>query len=315
MQKDKIIDGNAHFFWRFLQYQKERFPFLLNGIAVTVFTFSAISYSRICRNEEGFISVQDFLIGCFATFTLFFLIRIFDEFKDQKEDALYRKYLPVPRGLISLKELKFVAIVITVFQFSLLIFFQFQMLGLYLLAMFYLVLMRFEFFFPSFLKERQILYVTSHMLILPILDLYSSGLDWKLENESPHFGLVFFLIVSFFNGILVEFGRKFKAPHLEEEGVTSYTKMWGTKGAAKVWLMVLATTLLTAIMATVFAGYGGLVIYILIGIALFCCVPVVSFIYKPNAKNAKRIEQISGIWTILMYLILGTIPMISNLIA
>ena len=126
------MEQNTHsFFVRFYIYQKERFPFVGYIILIGVFTFSAISYSRICRGENGFIDWKHYLIGIITTFTLFFLVRIFDEFKDKEEDAKYRKYLPVPRGLISLKELRWVGILVALIQLFLILFFQKEMILLY----------------------------------------------------------------------------------------------------------------------------------------------------------------------------------------
>ena len=49
------------------------------------------------------------------------------------------------------------------------------------------------------------------------IDLYSSGLDWKLDNAEPHLGLLFFFAVSYMNGLVLEFGRKIRTPEKEEE--------------------------------------------------------------------------------------------------
>jgi hypothetical protein len=98
-------ENNASFGRRFFIYQKERFPLIGHGLLVSAFSFSATAYSRLCRGADGFIPWPSFLIGIFTTVSLFLLVRIFDEFKDAEDDAKYRKNLPVPRGLVSLKEL------------------------------------------------------------------------------------------------------------------------------------------------------------------------------------------------------------------
>ena len=172
--------ARASFLKRMYVYQSERFPVLAHGLLIAAFTFSAISYSRICRGAEGFIPFNTYVIGVFATFTLFFLVRIFDEFKDKADDAKYRAYLPVPRGLVSLKELKTVALVVGIVQILIIAYFQLPMLLLYALVIGYLMLMGVEFFVPTWLKQRQILYIVSHMVIIPLVDIYSSGLDWLL---------------------------------------------------------------------------------------------------------------------------------------
>src|SRR5665213_547641 len=133
----KPQENNSSFISRFYIYQKERFPFLGHGLLVAAFSFSAISYSRICRGAEGFVSLKIFLVGAFTTVSLFFLVRVFDEFKDKEEDALYRKYLPVPRGLISLKELKILGIITVALQVILNLIFFPKMLLIYFVTVSY----------------------------------------------------------------------------------------------------------------------------------------------------------------------------------
>lgn len=296
-------------------YQRERFPLLVNAIAVTTFTFSAISYSRICRGAEGFVSWQTYLIGCFATFTLFLLVRIFDEFKDKEDDAKHRSYLPVPRGVVKLSELRWIAIIIGILQITSIAFFQLPMLALYLLVIGYLCLMGVEFFVPVWLKRHQILYITSHMIIIPLLDIYSSGLDWLLDGGKPHLGLLFFFTVSYLNGLIVEFGRKFKAPQDEEEGVISYTKMWGIKKAVYIWFGTILITLVVASLAAHYAGYGLPGFIVLSALAIVCIIPGFLFLKNPSKKTAKLTEAGSALWTVGMYLSLGGIPMLMKLFA
>ena len=309
------MENSQALYKRLNTYQKERFPILAHGLMITAFTFSAISYSRICRGVEGFISMKDFLIGILTTFTLFLLVRIFDEFKDQEEDAKYRIYLPVPRGLVTLNELKTVGCVVALTQISILAFFQTKMLFLWGVVLAYLLLMSKEFFVADWLKKRQIIYITSHMMIIPLIDLYSSGLDWLLGNDKLHAGVAWFMAVSFVNGIVLEFGRKIRTTESEEEGVVSYTKLYGTKKAVVIWLGLLFTTMLLAIGAASYAGYGNLAIVILLSFFAICSAPGFAFIINPTIKKSKYIEYASGIWTALMYLSLGAIPMLKTFVA
>ena len=86
-------------------YQKERFPLAGYLPLVAAFTFSAASYSRICRGGEGFVPWTRLIAGIATSFGIFLLLRLFDEFKDAEDDAAYRPYRPVPRGLVTLREL------------------------------------------------------------------------------------------------------------------------------------------------------------------------------------------------------------------
>jgi len=301
------------FFKRILTYQKERFPFIAHGILISSFTFSAISYSRICRHAEGFIQLADFLIGVFATITLFFLVRIFDEFKDQEEDKKFRSYLPVPRGLISLKELKNLGLAIAILQILAIAIFQSQMIWLYLLVIAYLLLMGVEFFIPEWLKKNQLAYITSHMFIIPLIDLYSSGLDWLLEGSAAHWGLAWFFVVSYFNGLVLEFGRKLRTPEGEEEGVISYTGLYGTRRGTLYWIGLMFLTMILAMGATFYVN-GSMIAYAIIILCfIICSLPGWLFLKKFTAKRAKFMEYSSALWTILMYLTLGAFNYLPSL--
>src|SRR5574337_1862899 len=96
-------DNQSGILKRFWIYQQERFPIFGHVPLVASFSFSAIAYSRICRGAAGFVPWDRYLTGIITTITLFLLVRIFDEFKDRKDDEKYRPELPVPRGLVSLQ--------------------------------------------------------------------------------------------------------------------------------------------------------------------------------------------------------------------
>ena len=308
-----INENNLPFIRRLFIYQKERFPLFGHGLLVAAFSFSAISYSRICRGAEGFVSWKIFLVGIFTTVSLFLLVRIFDEFKDREEDAAYRKYLPVPRGLISLQELKIVAIVTLILQLLLNLLFFPKMLWIYFLIIIYLCLMGKEFFVSGWLKKHQFWYVTSHMFIIPFIDIYASGLDWFLADVRAPVGLIFFFAVSYMNGIVLEIGRKIKPPGSEEEGVNSYTKMLGVNNAPLIWIVVLFATFFLAIIAAQYAGYGKVGLLVLSILFISCSLPAVFFLKNKTVKTAKSIELSSAFWTIAMYLSLGGFPMLYHL--
>ena len=306
-------ENNASFITRFWIYQRERFPLLAHGILISAFSFSAIAYSRISRGATGFISWQHFLVGVFTTVTLFLLVRVFDEFKDAKEDAMYRKELPVPRGLISLHELRLVGIVLFLAQIAINLIFFPKMLIIYGIVIFYLCLMGKEFFVAEWLKKHPFWYVTSHMLIIPLIDIYASGLDWLLASVDAPKGLLFFFAVSFMNGLVLEIGRKIRNPSDEKVGVETYSYMLGAKKATGLWILILFATWLLSIVASYYAGYGILAYIILTAIFMFSCIPAVLFVNNMTSKRAKAIELTSAGWTIAMYLSLGGVPMLERL--
>lgn len=306
----KAEENNASFLKRFYIYQKERFPFISHGILVASFTFSAIAYSLMCRGENEFVSWKNYTVAVFTTFTLFLLVRIFDEFKDAKDDAAFRKELPVPRGLMKLKELLWIGIAVAILQITVNALFFPKILIIYGIIIIYLSLMGKEFFIPKWLKKHQFWYITSHMFIIPLIDIFASGMDWMYQDLAAPFGLLFFFAVSYMNGIVLEIGRKIKIQEDEKEGVLSYTKQLGTKKAIYVWMAVLFTTLIFSILAAFYAKQA-FESYLVLGTAfILCLTPGILFLQKQSRKKAKFIEYASGLWAIVMYLALGGIPML-----
>ncbi len=301
-------------FSRFYQYQKERFPFLTHGLLIAAFSFSAISYSRICREAAGFISTEKFLVCIFNTITIFLLLRIFDEHKDAEDDAKYRKELPVPRGLITLPELRNIGIFIFILQLVVNSITYPKMLLLYAGVMLYMALMGKEFFIANWLKQHQFWYVVSHMFIIPFVDVFASGYDWYLEDAHAPIGLLFFFAVSFMNGIVLEIGRKIRAPKDESTGVLTYSSLLGATKSVSLWTLMLATTLALAICASYYAHHTTAVYVVLVCSFLLTLIPAILFSITQSSKSAKSIEIASGLWTITMYLSLGGVVKLFELL-
>ena len=299
---------------RFWQYLKERFPLHQHGILIVAFSFSAISYSIITGGREGFIAPAAFAWAVISNLSLFFLLRIFDEYKDAKDDAAYRSELPVPRGLISLNELGVIAAIwMGLHLVGTLIWFP-SLLWLYLLVIGYMLLMRVEFFVPDWLKARPMAYALSHMMIIPLVDVFASGFDWNLSGNPAPIGMLFFFAVSFFNGMVLEVGRKIRPREEEKTGVVTYSAQYGPEKATWLWIVMLAITYLLCAAAGFYAGYPGFW-YLLLTVPFICSVWIgFRFLQHMTGKKAKQIELLAGIWALLMYLLLGAGPMIASLL-
>lgn len=297
---------------RFWQYQKERFSFFQNGLMITVFTFSAASYSIISRGGRGFIPPLHFLVGALTSFLFFFMLRVFDEFKDADDDARFRPYRPVPRGLITLGELGWIGLIAVLLQIIFNLLTMPMMLLPALIVLLYMGFMRVEFFISGWLRKHPIAYMLSHMLIMPLIDFYTTGLDWINRRHTPSDGLWFFLLVTFFNGMVIEIGRKIRSREAEETGVETYSSLWGARQAALVWLSIMTLTFVLANIAAFIAGFGLTALPFLILILLACSVPALMFLRRLDQSWAAKIELAAGMWTMGMYLILGAAPMIVN---
>ncbi len=296
------------FLKRMWVYQRERFPLAQYIPLISAFTFSAASYSRICRGEGGFIAWNVFLGGTATAVILFLLLRLFDEFKDAEEDAKYRSYRPVPRGLVSLREIRgcIVASFAVVLYLNALM--DVRLLVVLTPALIYMLIMWREFFVAAWLRRHPVVYLLTHMLVMPLADFYTSGLDWVLAGARIPVGLLFFLLTTFSNGCVIEIGRKIRNPQDEEVGVDTYSRLWGGRMAASVWLFILGVTGALAFVCCQFGGYASHAFPWLVFFLLLSAIPAVRFILWK--KNGRYIEAASGMWTLAMYLIVGGIPML-----
>jgi len=323
-------------------YQKERFPLAAHGPLIAAFSASAVSYSALLRGgSEARPAVVSFVVAFVVSFGSFLLLRIADEFKDAEEDARWRPYRPVPRGLVTLGELRWVGLwvvciqcVVTllasfVFQPELIRlevvggldgtvateerligYFDFRLFALLAVTWVYFGLMSKEFFAREWLKARPVVYLFSHMAIMPLVDWFATGCDWVRAGTGMPTGLFWFLAASFFNGVVIELGRKIRAPEQEEEGVETYSFLWGCPVAVASWLAAMGATLGCAWVA---AGRIGFFVPVVVALGVVLAGAVVlgvAFVRTRSGRLAKGIEAASGVWTLALYLMLGVVPLL-----
>jgi 4-hydroxybenzoate polyprenyltransferase len=297
---------------RWYIYQKERFPLAAHAPLIAAFSSSAVCYSALLRGSQSPEAIS-FVVAFLVSLGSFLLLRIADEFKDAEEDARYRPYRPVPRGLVTLKELRTIGIVVGALQLGLASLVGVKLIGLLVVTWIYFALMSHEFFAREWLKARPVTYLFSHMLIMPLIDWFATGCDWVRSGEGMPAGLFWFLAASFCNGIVIEIGRKIRAPEQEETGVQTYTVLWGRAGAVAAWSAAQAATFLCAYIAAdridfaiTFAGVVG-------SMWIISVVVAIAFVRRQTARLAKSIEALSGVWTLALYLTLGVLPLCSRL--
>ncbi|MGH9766365.1 MAG: UbiA family prenyltransferase, partial [Blastocatellia bacterium] len=144
---------------RWWTYQRERFPVFAHGALIAAFSFSAVSYSALLRGASRFPAAGAVGAAFITSFIFFLQLRIADEFKDAEEDARYRPYRPVPRGLITLRELGVAGALGASIQLGLALALA-PALALWLaMVWLYLGLMSKEFFAREWLKARPITYL------------------------------------------------------------------------------------------------------------------------------------------------------------
>jgi 4-hydroxybenzoate polyprenyltransferase len=295
-------------------YQRERFPIGAHAPLVLAFSSSGVCFSRLLRHQDGFPPLKEIGVA-FGVCLLFFLgLRIADEFKDFEEDSRFRPYRPVPRGLVSLRELGWLGAGAALLQLGLALWLSPLLVLLLVAGWLYLSFMTKEFFVREWLKKRPIMYLWTHMLIMPIVDLFATACDWVPAGmRFPPTGLAWFLGASFFNGIVIEFGRKIRAPMDEETGVQTYSALWGRKRAVLAWLAVMMATGFCAFQASTRIHFAAPLALLTGALFIVSCGAAAGFLKESSAGGGKRFEAISGLWTLMLYLGLGLVPLGSRI--
>lgn len=284
-------------------YQRERFPLLAHGSLVAVFCVSVLLYSTVQAESAVLPSIWQFLGAIASALILFFQLRVADEFKDFEIDRRYRPHRAVPRGLVSLHELGAIAFVGAVAQFLIAILIDFGLVPLLVVVWGYLWLMTREFYVPAWLKARPVAYLISHMLIMPLLAYYVSAFAWIYGAGRPPAGIAWLLVLSFAVGLVMEIGRKIKAPANEREGVETYSALWGTARSAGVWFGSVAVSV-----AALAVCLSGVAPAIAIAGAVFGFLLLAFAATRPlfgKHLSDRAIEPASGLITLLLYLAVG----------
>lgn len=292
---------------RLWAYQAERFPLLRTVPLLAVFSAAAINVSAFLAGRSLPEPVA-YLTAFLLAFLLFFQMRAADEVKDAEDDRRFRPERPIPRGLVPLGLIVGLAAAAVPVAVALAWAWHPPLLWLLALAWTWLGLMTAEFLVPAWLKARPVLYLVSHMAILPLIDLMLTGVEW-LPRGGPDPALALFLGLSFVNGCVLEIGRKLKAPENERAGVETYSALWGPAPAARVWAVCVAV-------AAALVALNGLALGIptlaapLAGLGLAAAALIARrYASAPTPAAERTLDAASGLWVFLAYATLGFLPL------
>jgi len=295
---------------RWWTYQKERFQILAHGPLVIVFCLAVMLFSSLQQGAAMPELVR--IVGAvISTLILFFQLRVADEFKDFDTDARYRPHRPVPRGLVSLHELRRLAVGGAVVQFLIAGYLDVGLVPVLFMVWAYIGLMTKEFFVRAWLLDHPAVYLVSHMLVMPLIAFYVSTFDWLCAYGNVPQGLAWLLLLSFCCGLVLELGRKIKVPASEREGVETYSAMWGSNVAVALWFASLGAAVFAYAMAATQVSRGPVLILTAACVLLVGLVTALLFPRTGAARFAgaeKIIEPSSGLIALLLYFGLGPLP-------
>lgn len=301
--------------WRLWVYQRERIPLARTATLLAVFSAASVNVSALLA-DRPLPGWPAYAVAFLVSLIVFIQLRACDEYKDGPDDLRYRPERPIPRGLVSLRLILAIAAglapvaIVVVLAYD-----RWLLLLLLILVWAWMALMTVEFFRPAWLKARPLLYLVSHMAIMPLLDLFVTGAEWVPAGSPPAGGLVFFLLLSFVNGCVLEIGRKVWAPDNERPGVETYSGLWGVRRAIVIWMVVVMLSFLLLLgvgLATghpVSTGVPGL---LMLCVALWVAGAMRA---KPDNKRQSRLDAVSGLWVFVCYVAAGFAPLLGGLLS
>lgn len=288
-------------------YQAERFPLQKTVPLLACFSAASITLSAVL-GERALPGIAAYVTGFLLVFILFFQLRVADEVKDGADDARYRPERPIPRGLVTLRLIVGLGIATIPVAIILAVLHGAGLIWLLLLTWGWLAAMTLEFGVPAWLKARPVLYLLSHMAIMPLIDLLLTGIEWlPYGGAAP--GLWLFIALSFSNGCVLELGRKLWAPENERAGVDTYSALWGPRRAAQVWLVFVAIS--AALLIGVGIATGHVLAFTLITLAAsaIAAFAATRYMAAPTPKAERQMDTLAGLWVFLCYATAGFLPL------
>ncbi len=295
---------------RLWTYQRERFPLARTAVLVATFSTAGIAVSARL-GHRALPGWQTFATAFLVVLVTFFQMRACDEVKDRHDDMAFRPERPVPRGLVSLREVTTLAAVLAPPALLAALLLSPGVGLLLALVWAWLAAMTAEFGAPAFLRRHPLLYLVSHMAIMPLIDLFVTGCEW-VPGGGPPPGLAAFLLLSFANGCVLELGRKVWAPASERPGVETYSALWGPRRAAMAWTGCVTVAL--ALLAWTLAAEGAPPWILPVGgVAAIACGTVAGrFLRDATPATQSRVDGATGLWVLVCYVCAGLLPFLGG---
>jgi 4-hydroxybenzoate polyprenyltransferase len=287
-----------------IQFIHERFPLFSHGPMIALFLGGhfALVYSQTKLWPSLSISL---FVSMFIT--IFFLkMRLFDEIKDFEHDKIHNPTRPLPRGLLTVKNVQNAILICLAMEIILAAMINPYSLKYALLAIGYSFLMFKEFFIGPYLRPHLTTYAVVHTIVtIPMAFFIFSALtnSYGFSNLFFYFALINWCVFNIF-----EFGRKTFVAIEERELIESYSKIFKPVGAVVlVILMALLANFFQWKIQTTISPFQCLWV-------IFLTVSGISLVLLKSIPAAKIYRGFSSLYIILFYLtfIINTLSAIAE---
>ncbi|OGY20954.1 MAG: hypothetical protein A2126_02825 [Candidatus Woykebacteria bacterium GWB1_45_5] len=301
------MQDRGQFLKRFFTYLGERFSLQQFIPLSLIFGIHASLFAQFFLHNNYKLSIA--ILSSLALFLFLFRLRLFDEFKDYEHDRRHYTTRPVPRGLISLSELRILTFTVLTFEVILSLYLGIVPFVFFVIASLYSLLLFKEFFIRDWLREHFTVYIAVHeVLTIPLFYyLYSINIkNFNFLSNNIFLAHSILLMTSFFS---LEVARKIRPKELEIPSKDTYTAQYGISGTSKLLLglAIISFILSIFILLTINNLTFILLIPVLVGL-LFLAVAINKFQKGPDINTSKKVL----LWTII-YTVLLNIGLISSL--
>lgn len=306
MNTDSQLSLTDPLMTRLRAWQKERFP--LPGVLLGASLFMvAVLTGRFTANPETTALAPIDLLGALAAAGLLLLLRVLDEHKDYEDDVINFPQRILQSGLITLNHLKVLGLTGALLGVAASLIAD-QGLGEALLfqgiMLFWVGLMTVEFFCPDWLKQHLTLYAVSHTVVMPLIAFWFIKVGGGYIGGTalaPLLALLFFI-----GGFSFEITRKTKGPEEEQSGVDSYSKKFGSKGAAMLVLLLMIIMLANQLWLLTLVTGANILYYAIpvVATGLLAVWSILSYYQAPSTNGRKKNEatvglaMLIGLWTL-----------------
>ena len=295
----------------YINYLQERFPPVLNSIAI--FLFYCCTYFASCSilNYSPVIGFK-FILGYILSLLIFYHLRVLDDQKDKEKDTIAYPERILSKGIFNYKHLWMTGFISVAIELSIGMYLGKTLFGLYLIALIYSLLMYKEFFIAEWLNKHLFLYGISHMLILACIDFMVLHIPVKDGTLQHHTAFFYFAFLSFFMTFSLEVSRKIRMPDEENDNIDTYSRPLGIAKSLVLVVSFQAAVFIISILLRESLNIN-LWFYILNAIVWFFVATKYTMDYKTlNSEKCKKLDKTASLFYMVFYISLLSHLVIHN---
>ncbi|MBC7429942.1 MAG: UbiA family prenyltransferase [Bacteriovorax sp.] len=284
------------------QFTKERFEPWSHLTMIVVFLIAHILV--VSPVKTIFASSLNDIILLIGVIAFYFKLRLYDEVKDYDLDVVINKARPLPRGLLTHKDMyrgMAFCILIELICFATQ---GTESCITIVIAIMYSLIMYKEFFIPEKIRPLLTTYALIHTIVTTILSFaifsfLTQASLWEIIQEPT---LVSFAFANWLLFNIFEFGRKSFATSEERENVDTYSSLFGRPGAV---MLVVSQAVVAHFLVLNLKGTNESFLLWGSGVLLLAlAVLSMNYIMTNRPGPAKAYRTFSSVYIIAFYLIL-----------